>query len=128
MSKLLAATCTADGMVKVGNLEVPAAMVLSAGKQASSGILFIDGDKAWFMPSSATDIGTTIEKLIDVITKAADSITKIGVTLTSIGAGMTGPTTSPPPTLATDVAALNANVVALNATKSQLDQLKGALK
>lgn len=128
MSKVLPATASAAGIVTADGVPVSVAEILSLGKQASSGVLIIDGDKAWFIASSATDIKTTIEKLIDVIDKTAASITKIGSSLTSIGAGMTGPTTAPPPTLPADVVELTTNVTALNATKTQLTQLKEALK
>lgn len=114
MSKILSATASADGKVTSDGTEVVGAIILSEGKQASSGMAVMDGDKVWYLTSSATDIKTTIEK-------AADAITKIATLFTSIGASMTGPTTAPPPTLATDVAAINAVVTELN-------QLKGALK
>jgi hypothetical protein len=128
MSKILTATCDAQGKVTADSVVVDIAQVLSEGKQASSGILIIDGNKAWYMPSSATDIKTSIEKLIAVITDAAAALTQVGTTLTSIGAGMTGPTTAPPGTLATDVVNINSKVTALNATKAELETLKGALK
>lgn len=114
MSKILPATCDANGKVTAEGVEVPGAVVLSLGKQASSGILLLDTEKAWYFPSSATDIQTTIDKT----TKAIDKIIAI---VNSIGAGMTGPTTAPPPTLVTDVAALTT-------IKGELDTLKGALK
>lgn len=114
MSRILEATANAAGVVTALGVPVDGAVILSEGKQASSGVLIVDGDKCWYVASSATDIKTTIEK-------CADAITKIANLFTSMGAGMTGPTTAPPPTLATDVAAINAVVTELNA-------LKGALK
>lgn len=114
MAKILDATADADGKVTAGGVEVDIAEILSAGKQASAGIIIFDGSKAWYFPSSATDIATLIEK-------SADAITKIANILTAIGGQMTGPTTAPPPTLASDVAAVNMVV-------SELNELKGALK
>lgn len=114
MSKILSATCNASGQVTADGVQVVGAIVLSEGKQASSGLAVMDGDKVWYLTSSATDIKTTIEK-------TADALTKIANMLTAIGAGMTGPTTAPPGTLPTDVAALQTVVTELNA-------LKGALK
>lgn len=114
MSKILSATADAQGKVTADGVEVVGAIMLSEGKQASSGMAVIDGDKVWYLTSSATDIKATIEK-------AADAITKIANVLTSIGAGMTGPTTAPPPTLPTDV-------VAINMVVTELNQLKEALK
>lgn len=114
MSKILDATCNAAGMVSVGSVQVPAAIVLSEGKQASAGVLFMDGDKAWFMPSSATDIKATLEQVTAALTEIANA-------LTAIGTGMTGPTTAPPGTLPTSVATINEKVATLT-------QLKEALK
>ena len=114
MSKILPATCDANGKVTADGVEVEGAIVLSLGKQASSGLLYLDADKAWYFPSSATDIQTTIDKV-------SQALEKIASILTSIGGGMTGPTTAPPPTLVTDVATLNT-------IKGELDTLKGALK
>lgn len=128
MSKVLDATCNASGTVTADGVPVVGAIVLSEGKQASSGVAVMDGDKVWYLTSSATDIKNTIEKLISVIEKDAEALTQIATTLTSIGAGMTGPTTAPPPTLATDVVTINSKVTALNAVKAELNTLKGALK
>lgn len=128
MSKILDATCDATGVVTADGVAVTIAEVQSEGKQASSGILIIDGDKAWYIPSSATDIKTTIEKLITVIDKVSDAITKTSTIFTSVGAGMTGPTTAPPPTLAADVLVLTGKVTELAAVKTELNTLKGALK
>lgn len=114
MSKVIEATCDPSGIVKVDGLIVPDAVVLSLGKQASTGLLLIDKDKAWYFPSSATDIESTLLKI-------SSSLEKIAAMFQTIGTGMTGPTTAPPPTLATDIAALNA-------IKAEVDTLKGALK
>lgn len=114
MSKIISATASAAGKVTADGVEVIGAIILSEGKQASSGVAVLDGDKVWYLTSSATDIKTTIEKL-------SDAITKISNIFTAIGAGMTGPTTAPPPTLA-------ASVTALTAVATELNTLKEALK
>lgn len=114
MSKILSATCDANGKVSVAGKEVPDALVLSLGKQSSEGALLLDELLKIYVTSSATDIKTVIEKLSALITQ-------ISTTLTSIGAGMTGPTTAPPPTLASDVAMLTS-------IKVELDTLKESLK
>lgn len=107
MSKILQATASQAGKVTADGVEVVGAIILSEGKQASSGVAVMDGDQVWYLTSSATDLKTTIEKL-------SDGLTKIGLLFTAIGAGMTGPTTSPPPTLVSDVAAINSLVIELN--------------
>ena len=128
MSKILRATCNASGVVTAEGQTVPAAVVLSEGKQASSGLLLMEGENADYIPSSATDIKTTIEKAVDTITDLNACLDQLVLVITAIGAGMTGPTTAPPPTLATDLAQITAKVATLNATKAALNTLKGALK
>lgn len=128
MSKMLSATCDSSGKVKADGFEVPEAVVLSAGKQQSSGALIIDKKTVKYLTSNASDIETFIEKTNAALDDISAALTKIALTLTSIGAGMTGPTTSPPPTLGTDVATINSKVSEINATKAELETLKGALK
>lgn len=128
MSKIVDATCDAEGKVRIAGIEVKDAVIVSAGKQASTGLAIIDEGRVWYLPSSASDISTTIEKTITLIEKLNEALTKIGTTLTAIGGGMTGPTTAPPPTLAADVIEINAKVTALNAVKTELEALKDALK
>ncbi len=114
MSKILEATANAAGVVTADGVPVVGAIILSEGKQASSGVAVMDGDKVWYLTSSATDIKTVIEKVIA-------ALNEIGPALTSIGAGMTGPTTAPPPTLPTAVTNITTVV-------TQLTTLKEALK
>lgn len=128
MSKILDATCDASGKVTADGVVVTVAEVLSEGKQDSEGLLFLEGDQARYLPSSATDIKTTIEKAIKILDDLGPALTEIANALTAIGTGMTGPTTAPPGSLPTSVSTINSKVSALNATKSELDQLKGALK
>lgn len=128
MSRIFDATCDATGKVTADGVIVTSAEVLSEGKQASEGLLFMEGDQARYLTSSATDVKTTIENLIDVLTDVTAALTKVSTTLTSIGAGMTGPTTAPPPTLPTDVLDITSKVTSLTAIKATLTTLKGALK
>lgn len=113
MSKILEATCEA-GVVTSEGAAVPGASILSEGIGESQGLLLMQGDKKTYVTSSAADLKTAIEKVVE-------AINKIGTVLTAIGAGMTGPTTAPPGTLATDVSEL----VAL---ATELETLKGNLK
>lgn len=126
--RMIEATCDATGKVTALGVVVDVAAVISEGKQASSGILFLDGELAFYVASSATDIKTTIEKIVAVIDDLTASLNQIVTVITSVGAGMTGPTTAPPPTLAVDLAVLTGKVTTLNATKTALNNLKGALK
>lgn len=128
MSKILDATCNPAGIVTSESVPVPAATVMSEGKQQSTGIMIMDKDKAWYLTSNATDIKTTIEKVNAALDDLTAALTTISNILTAIGAGMTGPTTAPPPTLVTDVAQITTKVSSISATKALLETLKGALK
>jgi outer membrane autotransporter protein len=126
--KILEATCSADGQVSVEGVIVSSAVVLSLGKQESTGLVFMEEGKAWYLTSSAADIESTLESVIDAVSDISDALTKIASILTSIGAGMTGASTAPPPTLGSDVSALNAKISALGDAKTDLQNLKEALK
>jgi len=124
--RLFEATAEA-GVVKVGDVTIGEALILSGGVGDSEGILLIQEGKAYYIASSANDLSVTLENAIQAFNKVKDSLTKIGTILTSIGAGMTGPTTAPPPTLAVDVAVISTNVAALTTAISQLSTLKDEL-
>lgn len=141
MSKILDATCSAAGVVTADGVPVNAAEVQSEGKQSSSGLLIMDGEKAWYLPSSATDIKTDIEKEVDALGAINDALTAIGEGLTQITQSITaiaavaGPAWAPPPTLATDVVTIVSKVATITAkaavvtTKiTDLNTLKGSLK
>lgn len=128
MSKVLAATCSAAGVVTSDGVVVPGAEILSEGAQASSGVLILDKGLKTYLTSSAADVKSTLEKVSTSLDDLASVLNTIATALTSIGAGMTGPTTAPPPTLPTDVAEIASKATALAALKTQVDTLKGALK
>jgi len=128
MSKIFSATADAEGKVKVNGVSVPGVIVMSEGKAVSTGLLFMQDGYAYYVPSSASDVASTIQGLIDTLTDLTAALTTIGSTLTAIGGGMTGPTTAPPPTLPTSVADINSKVTHLNQIKTDLTTLKGGLK
>jgi len=96
LSKVFSATCQ-SGIVKIGDLVVPGVELLSEGVAASTGILLIDEDKAYYFPTMSTDLKTTLEKLVVALTqvktaldKTVDSLTAIDTAaplVTSCGAG-----------------------------------------
>lgn len=114
MSKILAATCDASGKVTADSVQVPAAVVLSEGKQASSGILIIDGDKAWYIALSASDLKTTIEKVSAALTQTANGLASAGPTLDGLVPGSGAP--------------LTAAATQINSIVTELNQLGEALK
>jgi hypothetical protein len=128
MSKILNASCDAAGVVKVEGITVPEAVVMSAGKQSSTGLVIIDKKNVKYLTLNTTDLETLIDKTSSALDDISAAINKIALTLTSIGAGMTGPTTAPPGTLVADVLEIAGKVAEINAVKIELDTLKGALK
>lgn len=115
MSKTLKAECDGSEKVFYGDTEVISCEILSEGKQKSDGILVIDKGKTYYLTSSATDIKTTLEKI-------SSALTEIATALTTIDAKPVGGTGSAP------APAVGGNVATLNTLKSEIDQLKGALK
>jgi hypothetical protein len=112
MSKILEASCV-GGVVTADGVPVPAADILSEGVGASEGVLMLEGEQAKYLPSSAGDIKTAIEKTVSAIQTVAQI-------LTAIGASMTGPTTAPPPSLAADLGDLAATLTELTTLKETL--------
>lgn len=115
MSKILDATANASGVVSVEGFNLPNAQILSEGKQASSGLLFIDEEKLRYLCSSATDIKATLDKI-------SLALAQIASALTTIDAKPTGGTGS------AVVPTVTSNVAQINSIKTQVDTLKGALK
>lgn len=128
MSKILAAACDALGNVTIEGFPIPDAVVISEGKQASTGVAAVEKNQVTYIASSATDVKATIEKTVLVIDEVSDSLAKLVNIITALGAGMTGPTTSPPPSLTADLAEITTNVSDLATVKTALNQMKGALK
>lgn len=83
MSKMLEASCSALSIVTADGVPVPGVTILSQGKQLSSGILILDGDKGVYVTSNASDIKTLITNvgtLIDSITavlSGLDAVTTV---------------------------------------------------
>jgi hypothetical protein len=111
MSKILEATCEA-GVVTSQGVAVEAT-ILSEGMGASEGVLVLEGVQASYITSNASDLKTTLEKVVN-------ALTKIGETLTAIGGGMTGPSTAPPPALPANVAEINSLIAELSTLKENL--------
>lgn len=85
MAKALEATCSA-GIVKVGSLVISNAVVLSEGNApSSSGVLFIDEDKSYYVASSATDLKKLIENVAEIIDKLSMIVTGLDAATTSPG-------------------------------------------
>jgi hypothetical protein len=114
MNRVIEASCSAS-IVQADGVPVPGATILSEGIGQSEGIAIIQGDKVYYVNSSAADLKTTIEKLVDVLTQLTGALTAIDAKPTG-GAG----------SAVVPVAA--ANVVSLTAISAQLTLLAGMLK
>lgn len=115
MSKVLLATCDNSGKVTADGVVVDNAQVMSEGKQASEGPLFMDRDKAYYLPSSATDVKSTLEKVALALEQIATALQAIDVKPT----GGTGSASTP---------AAAGQIAQINSIKAEIDTLKGALK
>lgn len=94
MSKLLPATCSQASIVTADGVPVEGAQILSEGKQSSSGLLLIDGDKVWYFTSSASDLKTAIGKIADALQAAATGLNAAGTALDGIASGSGAPVTA----------------------------------
>lgn len=113
MSRILDATCNAAGQVTADGIVVVGAVVLSEGKQASTGLLFLQGDLKVYLPSSATDVKSVIDSLSTALDDIATALTSIGGQITGLGG---------------DGSTATSKATAILAIKTELDTLKGALK
>lgn len=107
-NKILKADCAAN-VVTLDGLPVTAAEILSDGIGSSTGILFIDKDKCYYLPSSVEDIRDLITSLEGIVTD-----------LISITTALNGATV--PPAVATG------GIASLTAKAAQLTALKAVLR
>jgi hypothetical protein len=113
MSKILHASC-ANNTVTAEGVTISPVTVLSNGVGESEGVLLLDEDKATYVTSNATDLGTSIEKLVDLIGKLTTYITNIDIQFTAmsgVGGVAANPTAaSELSTLSTDLTTLGNNL------------------
>ena len=109
MSRILKASCSAQGKVTCEGVEIPEAIVLSEGKAQSDGLLFIQAEKVYYVPSSALDIKALIEALVGITDK-----------IIAISTGLDAVTVSP--------GGQAANIAQLMILKVQLEQSGEALR
>lgn len=126
MSKIMEAVVQ-GGVVKVGSLSVPGAVILSEGDADSQGLLILEGGEKFYITKITPDLKTTIEKTADLIEDLNAALTEIATALTTIAAVPSGWVT-PPATVAANVTQILAKVAELTATRTTLTTLKEALK
>lgn len=72
-------------MVKVGDLTIANAEILSNGVGKSTGILIFQGDKQIYIPSNAKDIEALIQGVSDIIGQVALVLTGLDAVTVSPG-------------------------------------------
>jgi len=117
MSKILEATCE-DGIVTALGVEVQDVEILSEGVGASSGVLILDGDKAYYVAKTSPDLKTTLEKLSDALGSISSALSAIDGAghLIAATAGVPGPPVA------------SGDISSLNSSKGELDDLLEELK
>lgn len=129
MSRVLKASCNAEGKVFVDGAEVPGALVLTQGKAPSEGLLILEGFLSVYFATNTTDLVTLIEKLITALDKAVTALNQSASALTSIDNKPTGGSGSAPtPVAAGNVSQIQSAANDISSVKNQLSDLKGALK
>ncbi len=124
-TKLLEATCLA-GVVTAEGVPVPAAEVLSEGVAQSSGVLLIEGDKAKYLVSNASDIKDLLTQINAALDTVAGAISTVAGALTAINAAI--PTAVPSASTPFDTASLLADLSSIEARIATLNLIKDALK
>lgn len=127
MSKILAASAEA-GVVTVEGFPIEIAQIISKGVGASTGVLLIQGEKAFYLPSNATDLETTLADTKSAIDKAVQAINQIATSLTTINAQFTANSLTPSPAVAAQVVAITGYSTELTAIGVEMETLKEALK
>ncbi len=126
MAKVLEAVVQ-NGVVKVGSLSVPEAVIFSEGLSNSQGVLLLEESGAYYIPKTSPDLNATLEQLLTGLQNITQSLTEVSTALTAIAAVPSGWVT-PPPTIAANVAIITTKVAAITAARTALNTLKGALK
>lgn len=101
---------------------LPGAVILSEGVGPSTGLAFMDGDKAWYLPNAAADLKAVLEAVLEVIGEVKTALQTIATGPVTLPGDTAGPTE---PALATS---LGTRVTALTALEVQLTTLNGVLR
>jgi hypothetical protein len=123
MSKVLRATCEGN-TVTADEVTVPAARIQSAGIGVSEGILVLDGDKAEYITSNASDLDETLEQLISALGDASS-----GLSASATAINLVGTTAGVPPLVLTPLLLpINLAASSISSAVSALSAIKERLK
>lgn len=117
MSKVLAATCN-DRKVTCEGVEITSAIILSEGNGESSGVLIIEEDKSYYIPSTSFDLKLLIEKLVSVLGYIQTALTNIDTNNYIISSG---PDVHGGPKAASQISSVASAITDLNTFKGDLD-------
>lgn len=132
MPRILEAECDDKGVVKCQGFVIPSAKLLTAGAQASTGIIIVDGEDVTYITSNTTDLGTTLDKVAQALGKAVEGLNKTAAGLQSLDnrgfligatAGVPGP-----PAIESQIADIQTAASDIGGLQGELDELKGKLK
>lgn len=112
MTKAVLAKCK-DKKVNINEVDIEVDFISSEGKAESSGVLFLDKEKSFFITNTIDDLKTTLEKISGALDKIASALTAID--------GKPAGTNPPSPVAASDI-------LQIQSLKSDLDSLKDNLK
>jgi hypothetical protein len=105
MTKITDAVCAAK-VVTIDGMPEPLAEILSDGTGPSTGIALIDKDKVYYLALNTSDLSSTLQHIIDIITQ-------INLAFTAINATIIGPVTAP---MITQLTAIQTLITTLKAT------------
>lgn len=125
MSKVLAASCV-NGKVTVEGFELSNVEILSEGDGASTGVVIIDTDRAYYLAKTSPDLDTTLAKVMEALEGIKVAVgPDLQFALTLIGSSV-GP--SEGAAAASASAQITAGMASVTAAINALTTLKGALK
>lgn len=132
MSRILEADCDAEGVVRCQGFVIEGAKVMTHGKQASTGILIVDGEGITYLTANTDDLATTLDKVAAALGKAVEGLNKAAAGLQGLDTagfliGATGAVPSPPK-VASQIADVQAAASDIGSLQGELDELKGKLK
>lgn len=132
MSRILEAECDAEGVVRCQGFVIDGAKILTHGKQASTGILIIDGEHIVYLTSNADDLFSTLDKVANALGKAVEGLNKAASGLQGLDtSGFLISATAgvpSPPKIPTQIADVQAAASDIESIQSELNELKGKLK
>jgi hypothetical protein len=106
MSKILEASCVGE-VVTVEGIPLENVEILSEGLGQSEGALLMEGQKKFYITSSASDLSSTIDQIVEGLNKTVEGLNAAGGALNGIAGGAGTSTIAAATGIAPIIAALN---------------------